>query len=102
MDVYSLVNKAWKDTTKILFKEEIGELKDYDLGNGVCRYFNPKTNECKIYNDRPNICKIDTMFDLQYHSNFTKKEFYIENAKVCNYLQKLFNIDESYRIKIEE
>ena len=80
----------------------IKELKEFDLGNGVCKYFNTANNECKIYNDRPNICRVDTMFTLQYHNNFTKKEFYIENAKVCNYLQEVFNIEESYRIKIEE
>ena len=30
MDVYSIVNKAWKTTCRVLFKEEIGELKEYE------------------------------------------------------------------------
>jgi Fe-S-cluster containining protein len=81
---------------------QIKELKDYDLGNGVCKYFDYANNSCKIYENRPNICQIDKMFDIEYHKNFTKKEFYIENAKVCNYLQKIANIDLSYRIKLEE
>jgi Fe-S-cluster containining protein len=81
---------------------QIKELKDYDLGNGVCKYFDYVNNSCKIYENRPNICQIDKMFDIEYHKYFTKKEFYIKNAKVCNYLQEKANMDLSYRIKIEE
>ena len=33
----------------------IEELKEYDLGNGVCKYFDSISNKCKIYDDRPNI-----------------------------------------------
>jgi Fe-S-cluster containining protein len=81
---------------------QIKELKDYDLGNGICKYFDYINNSCKIYENRPNICQIDKMFDIKYHKIFTKKEFYIANAKVCNYLQETANINLSYRIKLEE
>jgi len=81
---------------------KIKELKDYNLGNGVCRYFNLQTNECEIYDNRPDICRIDKMFRMHYHKYFTIEEFYIENAKVCNSLQNKYGIDKSFKIKIEK
>jgi len=80
----------------------VEELNFFDLGNGVCKYFDITTKACAIYNSRPNICRIDKMFDVQYHKFFTKEEFYIENAKVCNSLQEKYGIDKSYRINIGE
>jgi hypothetical protein len=41
------------------------------------------------------------MFDLEYYKYFTKKEFYIKNAKACNMLQELAGVDETYRVEIE-
>ena len=79
----------------------VKELKRYDLGNGVCKYFDTLTNMCNIYDSRPDICRVDKMFGIRYHQYFTKEEFYIENAKVCNLLQEQYKMDESFRIKIE-
>lgn len=80
----------------------VQELKDYDLGSGVCKYFNRITNQCEIYDSRPDICKIDKMFELKYHQYFTKENFYIENAKVCNNLQEQYGLDRSFRVKIKD
>ena len=71
----------------------IPELKDYDLGTGICKYFDSITNGCEIYENRPLICRVDKMFDLKYHKFFSKNEFYILNAKVCNELQEKYNTD---------
>lgn len=79
---------------------KIKELRDYDLGNGVCKYLNLISNECEIYDKRPDICKVDKMFQLEYKKYFTKEVFYIENAKVCNSLQEKYKIDKSFRINI--
>jgi len=78
----------------------VNELKDFDLGNGVCIHFDSINNSCTIYEDRPNICKVDEMFQIKYKQYFTKEAFYMENAKVCNALQEEYNLDESFRIKI--
>jgi Fe-S-cluster containining protein len=78
----------------------IKELKNYDLGNGVCKYFDVLNKSCEIYNSRPEICQIDRMFQIKYNNYFTKEEFYIENAKVCNSLQEQYGLDKSFRIKI--
>ena len=79
---------------------KVEELKNFDLGNGTCIYFDSANNGCKIYDDRPNICKVDEMFKIEYSKYFTKKDFYIENAKVCNSLQELHRLDKNLRIKI--
>lgn len=80
----------------------IAELKDFDLGNGMCKHFNSMTNSCNIYENRPDICRIDKMFEIKYREYFTKEEFYIENANVCNTLQDQNKIDEKFRVKIGE
>ena len=65
----------------------IEELKSYDLGDGICKYFDVTSNSCTIYNDRPNICKIDKMFESKHRKYFTKEAFYMENTKYCNALR---------------
>jgi Fe-S-cluster containining protein len=80
----------------------VQELKSYDLGNGVCKYFDKASNGCNIYDTRPDICRVDTMFELVYHKEFGLEEFYIANASVCNALQESYKIDTSFRITIGE
>ena len=79
---------------------QVKELKDYDLGNGICKYFDTINNNCKIYTTRPDICQIDKMFEIKYYKDYTKKEFYMLNADVCNKIQENLHIDKSFRIKI--
>lgn len=79
---------------------KIEELKSFDLGNGVCKHCDPITTNCQIYDSRLNICSVDRMFELEYQKYFTKKAFYIENAKVCNTLQEKYGLDRSFNINI--
>lgn len=76
----------------------VDELKEYDLGNGVCIHFNKIDRKCKIYETRPSICKIDEMYQMKYIKFFSKEEFYIENAKICNQLQAKFKLDDSFKV----
>ena len=80
--------------------KNINELKEYDLGNGICMHFDSKTNSCNIYDERPIICRVDKMFELKYNKQFNKDDFYIVNANVCNSLQEQYGIDKSFRVKI--
>jgi hypothetical protein len=80
----------------------IDELKEFDSGNGTCKYFNNINNSCEIYENRPQICRVDEMFNIIYNRHFSKEEFYIENAKVCNSLQEQYKINESFRVKIKD
>jgi len=79
----------------------VEELKEFDLGNGVCKYFNYKDNGCKIYKNRPLICRVDEMYEKYYKNLFSRREFYIENAKICNRLQEKYNMDKKYRVIIK-
>lgn len=78
------------------------ELKDFDLGNGTCKYFDKNTNICSIYENRPDICRVDLMFEKEYFKYFTKDEFYKLNAQACNKFQKKFNLDEKYMIILKQ
>jgi Fe-S-cluster containining protein len=80
----------------------VDELKKFDLGNGTCKHYNIIDNNCKIYDTRPDICRIDKMYEIKYNNYFTKKDFYIENAKVCNQLQEKHRLDNSFRIILGE
>jgi len=80
----------------------IVELKEYDLGNGTCKYFDAVSGNCKIYETRPDICRIDKMFDMKYHKQFNKDEFYQLNADACNTMQDKYDMDESFKIKLGE
>lgn len=82
--------------------DAIEELKEFNLGNGVCKYFDVTTKSCAIYDDRPDICRVDKMFEIKYSKYFTRKVFYSKNAEVCNQLQTLHGLDKSYEINIGE
>ncbi|HIP14003.1 MAG TPA: YkgJ family cysteine cluster protein [Sulfurimonas autotrophica] len=79
---------------------KIKELKGFDLGNGVCKHFNIQNNSCDIYKNRPSICKVAEIYELSYSKYFTKNEFFIENAKVCNSLQEQYKLDKSFKVII--
>lgn len=80
----------------------IEELNEYDLGNGICKYFDATTNNCEIYDTRPNICQIDKMFEMEYNKYSTKEKFYTVNAKACNSLQISYGINEIFRVNIKD
>lgn len=80
----------------------IKELQNYDLGNGVCKYFDNNMNSCMIYDKRPNICQVDKMFEIEYHKQYTKDKFYLINANACNELQQQYQLDKKYKVILGE
>ena len=80
----------------------VKELEDFDLGNGTCKYYDAINFKCTIYEKRPAICNVEKMFDLEYHKFFSRNEFYILNANVCNDLQEKYNADKKYKITLGE
>ena len=80
----------------------IKELRDFDLGDGICKYFDKVTNSCKIYETRPDICRVNLMFEKEYYKYYSKEDFYKLNAQVCNKLQEKFNLDIKYKINLGE
>lgn len=59
--------------------------------DGACLYLG-EDNLCTIYDKRPEICRIGEDED----------HWWQDNADACNRLQELFQIDKSYRVKLEE
>lgn len=66
----------------------IKELKEFDLGNGTCKYLDLRTNKCKIYNKRPDICNIEKSYDSHYYKIYTEEEYLKLNYKGCQLLWK--------------
>jgi len=56
----------------------IPELKDYDLGNGICKYFDNISLNCKIYDRSQSTVKAVLYPELKYYKEFTKKKFDIQ------------------------
>ncbi|WP_405378540.1 YkgJ family cysteine cluster protein [Phascolarctobacterium sp.] len=63
----------------------VPELKQFDLGNGVCMHL--KDNVCDIYESRPDICRVDVMYNKKYSILYTREEFYRMNEIVCEMLK---------------
>ena len=65
----------------------IEELKDFDKGNGVCKYLDENTNLCTIYENRPLICRVDEMYDRFFKKFYTKEQYYELNYNACKKLK---------------
>lgn len=66
---------------------KITDLKEFDLGNGVCKFLDTQNNTCTIYNHGPEICRIDVMYEKVYKQHFDVLEFYTLNIEACNLLK---------------
>ncbi len=63
-----------------------GILKEYDTGNGVCKYL--KDNKCSIYVNRPDVCNVDLMYERYFKQHMSKEEYYNINIEICERLKK--------------
>ena len=61
-------------------------MKDYDRGDGVCRFLD-ENNRCMDYEHRPPICNTDVMYE-RYFSKFMTREAYDKmNSDACKTLK---------------
>lgn len=81
---------------------KIKQLENYNLGNGICKYLDTKTDLCTIYEKRPDICCIDETFELLYKQVISKRDFYIKNSEVCNKLQVKYRLNKKFKVIIGE
>jgi len=65
----------------------IKELKEFDRGDGICKYLNEKTNLCEIYENRPLICRVDEMYEKYFYKFYSKEEYYQLNYNACKKLK---------------
>lgn len=68
------------------------ELKEYDLGNGTCKYLDTKTNSCTIYYKRPEVCNVEKSYAKFYHKYYTEEEYLRLNYEGCKLLWKIKKI----------
>ncbi len=66
--------------------------------DGSCGHL--ENNLCSIYEKRPDICNSNKMPNK--HASQTKKEYFIENTKICHQLIDADGLDESYKINIKD
>ncbi|TKX30868.1 YkgJ family cysteine cluster protein [Campylobacter aviculae] len=76
----------------------IKELQNFNK-NGICVHLK-EDNTCAIYDTRPMICKIDEIYQKYFSQYYKKNDFYNENIKICNELQKKFKLNKKFRIKL--
>lgn len=59
----------------------IDELKDFDRGDGVCKYLTAD-NLCKIYSERPPLCNSEYLYK-NFCSHMTVEDFHCLMLKLC-------------------
>lgn len=69
----------------------IEELKEFDIGNGQCKYLDVTTNHCKIYRDRPDICNVEKSFDKVYSYIMSEEEYLALNYEGCATVRRINN-----------
>ncbi len=66
----------------------VDEMKDFDRGDGVCKYLTPN-NECAIYDNRPDMCNTKKYYEKNYKNKMTWEEFVTNCRKGCKALQEM-------------
>lgn len=66
-------------------------LKDFDTGNGVCKFLDAETNLCKIYANRPDICSVEKAYQKYFADKYTEEEYLKLNYDACDNLKREFN-----------
>ena len=66
-------------------------LKDFDTGNGICKFLDTETNRCKIYAERPAICNVVEGYKKFFANMYTEEEYLKLNYDACENLKREFN-----------
>jgi hypothetical protein len=63
----------------------IPELKEYDMGDGVCK--NLHDNICLIYEYRPLVCRVDDYYQKFLMGTIDITAYYENNKTICDFLK---------------
>ncbi len=58
-------------------------LKDFDRGDGVCKFLDESTNLCKIYASRPDCCNVEQGYQKYFAQSFSYEEYLRLNYDAC-------------------
>jgi Fe-S-cluster containining protein len=78
-----------------------------DRGDGACIHLT-KENMCSIYETRPDLCNMEFLWNkknkelLFEEQGISKKDYFIENSKACNFMIKEDNMDEKFYIDLKK
>jgi uncharacterized protein len=69
----------------------------------TCEKFDELTKKCTVYNNRPVVCNIDKMFYIVHSkSGKTKKETFLNEAKICNSWMDEDGVDVTKRVDLKQ
>jgi Fe-S-cluster containining protein len=68
-------------------------MKEYDRGDGVCRYLTTD-NLCAIYENRPLICNVGLLYEKFYSNVMSREEYDLLNSEACASMKSSTNKDK--------
>ncbi|MBR1904646.1 MAG: YkgJ family cysteine cluster protein [Alphaproteobacteria bacterium] len=70
--------------------KHIDLLREYDKGNGVCKFLDEATNRCLIYATRPDFCNVAVGYEKYFSDIYTEEEYLRLNYKACTFIKESF------------
>ena len=70
--------------------KHIEPLKEYDKGNGICKFLDEATNRCLIYAMRPDICNVEVGYEKYFADVYTEEEYLRLNYEACKLMKRKF------------
>ncbi len=67
----------------------IEPLKNFDTGNGVCKFLDTATNRCRIYATRPDVCNVEIGYKKYFSKIYTEEEYLRLNYEACKFFKSL-------------
>ncbi len=71
-------------------------LNQFNLGNGVCKFYHTDDCSCQIYKDRPIVCNVELFYDKYLKDKMNRDEYYGLNYKHCLSLMQDHGASEKY------
>ena len=68
--------------------DRVAQLKDFDTGNGVCKFLDTATNRCRIYFNRPDLCNVAVGYQKYFADLYTEEEYLRLNYEACVRLKR--------------
>ena len=68
--------------------DRIPPLKNFDTGNGVCKFLDTATNRCSIYLNRSALCNVAVGYQKYFANVYTEEEYLRLNYEACDQLKR--------------
>ena len=62
-------------------------LREFDNGDGVCKYLDEEKNLCMIYYSRPDFCNVETGYEKFFSEIYSEEEYLRLNYEACEKLK---------------